>query len=463
MAVPAQARPRPCMLALHHQQTYLPRGVTPVAGDEQTTSSYLAASLGQLGTLYEKIVTPGFEGSSAQWTVTRQCFLALATTVYGVGHSHELIATSGRRLYCQSLSLLNNTMQRSYKSQNGMTPVIGAVVALALHEVRQLPFCSQASQNMVADTLQAIAPTNANSHTWLQHIQGLGKLLAIHGPVSETSDPLVKLVTEAMRLPIITASLHSRRSSLMAHPHWKAHGRDGAAITPESHIAYLLDALAQLPSLYEEQDALTSAQTSVEADGMLSPYPASRVRLLLSKSFCLLSDVKTNRAQWDARHPAEAFSSLPRSASGDSAQPCPFQTITNFSSLRAANAFSFYHCILILVSQFILSVHRLLPQVDRDAFAEKQISEAVFRSALDILKSVDYHLPFTLAASRSMASDCGPRNFYLLFPLRVAFRALSEADVRIALPYMLWLRGIFAGIRERAMPWASNEHLFKLD
>ncbi|KAJ4163284.1 hypothetical protein LMH87_005024 [Akanthomyces muscarius] len=309
----------------------------------------------------------------------------------------------------------------------------------------------------------AIAPTNANSHTWLQHIQGLEKLLAIHGPVSETSDPLVKIVTEAMRLPLVTASLHSRRPSLMAHPHWKALGGDGTAITPESPIPYLLDALAQLPSLYQERDALTSAQTSVEADGMLSPYPASRVRLLLRKSFCLLSDIKANRAQWDARHPAEAFSSLPSSASGDPAQPCPFQTVTNFSNLRAANAFSFYHCILILVSQFILSVQHLLPQVDRDAFVEKQTSEAVFRSALDILKSVDYHLPFTLAASRSMASDCGPRNFYLLFPLRVAFRALSEADVHIALPYMLWLRGIFAGIRERAMPWASNENLFKLD
>ncbi len=252
----------------------------------------------------------------------------------------------------------------------------------------------------------------------------------------------------------------------MAHPHWKAHGGDGAAITPESPIPYLLDALAQLPSLYEERDALTSAwqiQTSAEADGILSPYPASSMRSRLSKSLCLLSEIEANRAQWAARHPDEAFSSLPSSASGDSAQPCPFQTVANFSSLQAANAFTFYHCILILVSQFILSVHHLLSQVDRDAFAEKQISEAVFHSALDILKSVDYHLTFTLTASRVMASNCGPRNFYLLFPLRVAFRALSDADVRTALPYMLWLRGIFAVIRERAMPWASNEHLFKLD
>lgn len=165
IAVPAQASPRPCMLALHHQQTYLPHGVAPVAGDEQTTSSYLAASLGQLGTLYEKIVTPGFEGSSAQWTVTRHCFLALATTVYGIGHSHEHIANSGRRLYCQSLSLLNNTMQRSYKSQNGITPVIGAVVALALHEVRQPPFCYQASRNMVADISCRLLPRQTPTAT----------------------------------------------------------------------------------------------------------------------------------------------------------------------------------------------------------------------------------------------------------------------------------------------------------
>ncbi len=116
------------------QQTYLPRHLGPLASDEHILSSYLAASLGQLGALYEKIAAPGFEQDSTPWAVTRQCFLALATTVYGVGHSHEHITDSGRRLYGQSLHLLNTTMKRSYP-RDAMAHVLSSVVALTLHEV----------------------------------------------------------------------------------------------------------------------------------------------------------------------------------------------------------------------------------------------------------------------------------------------------------------------------------------
>lgn len=269
-----------------------------------------------------------------------------------------------------------------------------------------------------------------------------------------------------MRLPMITASLYSRHQSLLSQPQWQAQKRNNAASSLESAIPYLLDTLARLPALYEERDVLTSnwhTRTSEETPGICSSCPASDIASLLNKSRSFLNEIKASYAQWNARHPAEAYPSLPSSASGYSTHPCPFQTVTHFSSLHAANAFTFYHCILILLNQFILSIQHLLTEVDRDLHAETLASEAVYLSALDILRSVDYHLPFTMTASRSMTSDCGPRNFYLLFPLRVAFQALSKADGPGALPYMLWLRDIFAVIRERAMPWASNEYLFKLD
>ncbi|KAF4634690.1 hypothetical protein G7Y89_g3410 [Cudoniella acicularis] len=431
---------QPQHMFLYYQGPYSWSCLSASPWKDEIFLSYLVADLGPMGTLYRKIAMSSDQPDSSQRAATKQCFLALATTFYGVGHAEESIVDGGRRIYSRALTMLNATISDS--SRHGMTETLSSVVALSLHE--------------------AIAPTLTNSHTWLCHINGLEQLFAAHGPITDASDPLVKVLVEATRLIMITVTLYTRRPSLMSRPEWKAANTNQSVY--DSALPYILDALAQLPTLYSERDALVSdsqTQAPGDTDGTSSPYPILGVQSLLGSSLGLLNDIRAQRTQWMDSHPNSEFPSLP-STRIYSIQPYPCRIITHFSSLHVANAFTLYNCLLILINQFIISVCRLIPTKHRDILAEELASEQVSVAAVEILKSIDYHLPFTLPASESILHGSGPRNFYLLFPMRVAFQVLSQSESLNALSQKLWLKDIFDVIKGRAGPWASNEQIFRL-
>lgn len=95
--------------------------------------SYLVADLGSMGAIYREI-------ESSQRRATKQCFLALATTFFGVGHAEQSIVTSGRRHYSRALTMLNAAI--GDLGRHGMTETLSSVVALILHEVSRLFECS---------------------------------------------------------------------------------------------------------------------------------------------------------------------------------------------------------------------------------------------------------------------------------------------------------------------------------
>jgi hypothetical protein len=81
---------------------------------------------------------------------------------------------------------------------------------------------------------------------------------------------------------------------------------------------------------------------------------------------------------------------------------------------------------------------------------------------MGILKSMDYHIPFAQSEATSTAEDSGPRNFDLLFTLRVAHKALSGSRSLQAMYQKLWLEDVFDMINDRAGPWASNHQIFRI-
>lgn len=95
---------------------------------EEVILSYLVADFGPMGTIYQKL-------KASQHEATKQCFLALATTFFGVGHAEASIVTEGRRLYCQALTTLNASI--SNRGCHRMIEILSSVVALSLHEVCQ--------------------------------------------------------------------------------------------------------------------------------------------------------------------------------------------------------------------------------------------------------------------------------------------------------------------------------------
>ena len=59
-----------------------------------------------------------------------------------------------------------------------------------------------------------------------------------------------------------------------------------------------------------------------------------------------------------------------------------------------------------------------------------------------------------------MAGAYGPHNFYLLLPIRVAYRALARSESPKDVAKRLWLEDVLGIIKDRAGTWMSNDQIF---
>jgi hypothetical protein len=183
---------------------------------------------------------------------------------------------------------------------------------------------------------------------------------------------------EATRLTMILVALYTRRPSLMALPEFSAATNlmlnDNSHPPSGSALAYLLDALAQIPTLYREQDATISGPPtqkpgiSTSTEEILDSQ--SQIRSLINRSLNLLDSVRSQRMHWEISHLESEFSRLPCTHI-PSTQPYPCLIGTHFSSLNAANASTLYNALVILLNQFVISMCHLLAIGGLDVLANE--------------------------------------------------------------------------------------------
>lgn len=223
-------------------------------------------------------------------------------------------------------------------------------------------------------------------------------------------------------------------------------------------IAYTHDALAQLTTLYPERDRLASMSQTPQ---LVDTQSLSSVQSLLVQTLDLLARLKDRRIQWLKARPFSEHAIPPGPHfESYSTQDYPFEETLRFSSAKAANSFIFQHTAIVLFHQFAVSVCELLPSSQQTEFKDGYLTAKHLSSAVaQILKSVDFHF-------QSTNLDCKPNKnsdpSYLLFPLRIAFKALEDSPLPEDQPRRLWLADAFAIAISRIQPWTTNKGFLAL-
>jgi hypothetical protein len=274
---------------------------------------------------------------------------------------------------------------------------------------------------------------------------------------------------------MIVAALIARRPSLMAQPEWNATNiclpNNHHISSPRSALAYLLDALAQIPALYCEYDTILSERSedpsSETGIGTYEQGASISVHKLLGAATSLRDYTCFQSTCWTGSNPDFEFSTVSCTVLA-STLPYPCKDTIHFSSLQAANVFTFYNAIIVLINQLIASSLSLLPSSDIHVLAQAAAAEQISTAINHIIRSIEYHLPFTQPLDPAirpseppMTSASGPHNFYLLFPMRVAHRMLSQSQIPQDIAKKLWLESVLCTIKDRAGTWMLNDHIFR--
>jgi hypothetical protein len=226
---------------------------------------------------------------------------------------------------------------------------------------------------------------------------------------------------------------------------------------PDPGRRHLIDALAHLSVLYHARDKVVEDQSATCFIG--SNNHTGFAQALLDRSLNVREDICTQRDQVRAAHPKSDFLTIP-DKHFPSSYPYPSSVVTHFCSLKAANASTFYSAVLIMVSQFIVSIYALLPAQDVGLAAVTPASDQISVAVEEILMSVDYHLLFADPSVAFASGTSDPRKIYLLLPLRIAHKVLSQSESLKDFPQRLWLEDVMSLVRSRAMPWLSNDQIF---
>ncbi|KAH8653789.1 hypothetical protein BX600DRAFT_85948 [Xylariales sp. PMI_506] len=408
--------------------------VSPICNHQYL--SYLVKNLnGPMADICCALVTQNYQVISFPQIVLKQCFVALAMTFFGFSHAHESLVKEGRRHYLAALKMVNATISKP-RSPN-TKELLSSIYALCLHE--------------------AIAPTSMSEHSWLRHIDGLEQFFSTHQPI-EGERSITSALLEITRPVMIVAALHARRPSLMARREWTAAAiyrqSKNNKFSPESAIADLLDALAELPSLYHEGDALETRKRPYP--GINNHYMVVTVRALINRSLDLRDRVLLMKSQLQVIRQVIDFPSILYTPVAP-VQPYPCTHIRNFSTIHWANAFMLYNTLVVLINQFLSSLYLLLPVCEVEVLSGESVSKQTFAAITEIIESIPYQISFLRSTS---TFTTGNRNFYLLFPIRIARQALLLSHSAQDTTKRLWLDDIFDMIRRQGGPWMSNDQIF---
>jgi hypothetical protein len=97
--------------------------------------SYLVTRIdGPMEIICRSQLAPSYHADSLKQQARKQCFLALATSFYGLAHAQSPLVNYGRQQYLKALNMVNATIS-SYGSSTDVSETLSSVVALCLHEV----------------------------------------------------------------------------------------------------------------------------------------------------------------------------------------------------------------------------------------------------------------------------------------------------------------------------------------
>lgn len=117
----------------YYQEPYVSPSLSLSPWKTDIFITYLAANItGPMETVCANLAVPSYRPDSLQRTATKECFLALATTFFGVSHAQESLVHDGRRLYGRALKMVSSAIK---DSSGSVTDIISAVFALCLYEV----------------------------------------------------------------------------------------------------------------------------------------------------------------------------------------------------------------------------------------------------------------------------------------------------------------------------------------
>ncbi|KAL7952814.1 hypothetical protein V8C34DRAFT_318714 [Trichoderma compactum] len=351
---------------------------------------------------------PGSSGGLA-----KQCLVALSTTYFGIAHMEQEILRRGMSKYGKSLRTLNQRL--GDQSASRTLDVLESIMIMALFEY------------LISD-LEA---------GWLQHSQGLQRLLELRGPESMASLPCLTIL-ESVRPSIIFSALLLRQNTILASPDWKTlpwvnhTGRKDA-------MQHLIDILADCPELFVLRESLPAKTAQLERRYALHQ--------LEEKAYAILDSLQT----WKQGPGIRPWTDVPSPSStpeimDSEGRPTPiWHTVYHFESLYQANIMSLYHGAIILVSRLCLGI-----QLELDANMCEEIRASINMAGIAICRSMNYHM-------ERRGDDIS--SLFVLFPLRMAFDAVGISNVEIGLWLKAILQQIYSGSAGR---WATARYLLDI-
>ncbi|KAF9869724.1 hypothetical protein CkaCkLH20_12767 [Colletotrichum karsti] len=353
------------------------------------------------------VVQPGTDR-----TITTKCFVALATTIFGLDNREKPIVQRGLRRYGVALKALNRALSDSDDCRS--FDVLEAVIVMALFEL------------LVGD----------REDGWIGHARGFEQLLDMRGPESMQALPCL-IILERARTAMIFAALVTHNRTLISNPKWK---QIPWMLHPERKDALqlLLDIVADCPDIFVLRDQVLTPRKGV-------PLPIS-IPSLRDKGLKILHDLENWEtlwgsmalSRWDA---VPSPSTTPTHSRPDGLRQLAWPTVLRYHSLHDASVSTTFHGALILVLLFIQSLN-----VDSQEPAETGQLKRMYVSGITICRSVDYHL--------EKLRDVGSSS--ILFPMRMAFEIVGKTDKDIGTWLAFQLKVISSGSSGR---WAMAEHL----
>ncbi|KAL7931209.1 hypothetical protein V8C35DRAFT_119574 [Trichoderma chlorosporum] len=376
----------------------------------QTTRDeiFITYTMSQLLKGGDATTIPGSSGGLAE-----QCLVALSTTYFGIAHKERDILRHGMSKYGSSLWTLNQML--GDQSASCTLDVLEAIMIMALFEY------------LISDL----------ENGWLQHSQGLQRLLEIRGPESMASLHCL-IILESVRPSIIFSALLLRQNTILASTEWKTlpwvHHP-----TRKDAMQLLIDILADCPELFVLREALPAYSTSIER--------SSALHHLEEKVHTILESLHTWKQSTYISPWTEVASPASTPQISDlEGRPTPaWQTIFQFESLYQANIMTLFHGAMILVLKLYLGLQLELKE---DTCEEIRISMRT--AGIAICRSMDYHL-------EHRGDDIS--SLFILFPLKMAFDAVGTESAEIGSWFKAILEKISSGSAGR---WATARYLLDI-
>ncbi|GME29103.1 hypothetical protein GTA08_BOTSDO07668 [Neofusicoccum parvum] len=374
------------------------------------TRSHLLRGVNDYSTLFQTLSPPSAH------PLTSTSLIALSTTYFALSHpSAPSLRLRSHARYATALSAVNAAL--SAGPSPPIADALTAVVALALHEF--------------------LAPTAPAA--WLPHCLGLARLFELRGARAVAAHPGLRALFETTRPVVIVAALAARRRCVFAREEWRRVPWEGAGGggAPKDRVHLLMDLLVEGPGLLEERAWVERGAGGCEG----------RRRALLWRARELLRALEAWRREWEREYPSTRTEVPPVSEppvgldAAGAVRPL-WATVWHYGCLYFGNVTALYCATHIFLLAFARSVSEPGACVEGDAGAR-----ALYDSATEICRSVDYHL-----------LDCqnGAGSFFLLFPLRMAWQAFGSGASAEAKWVEQVLDNISRGSRGR---WLVANHL----